>query len=251
MKKRKRKIRIKTGRLAALAACAAAIILIIAAVVNIHAYFSIPVSDSGSYEIKGVDVSSYQGNIDWGTIEKQNIAFAYIKATEGSSHVDRKFAQNWENIDHTGIRKGAYHFMSLETSGKAQAENFISHVDKEHGMLPPVIDAELYGNFTAANVTADSVQAILEPLSDTLEKEYGRKPIIYTNRHFYNSYISGRYDNELWIADMSVRQPLDDGKKWTFCQYSISGQLKGYSGGVKSIDLDVFNGSRMAFFKYD
>lgn len=63
------------------------------------------------YEIKGVDVASYQGDIDWRELEKQNMKFAFIKATEGSSFVDEYFSKNWRNANKTDMRIGAYHFL--------------------------------------------------------------------------------------------------------------------------------------------
>jgi GH25 family lysozyme M1 (1,4-beta-N-acetylmuramidase) len=76
-----------------------------------------------------------------------------------------------------------------------------------------------------------------------LEKEYGKKPIIYTTTHIYGRYIQGVYDNPIWIADHSLPAALPDGNPWLFCQYSYEGELDGYSGSESHIDLDVFNGS--------
>lgn len=220
-------------------------------------YFGIKISkiptvtnDNLQYPIRGVDVSSYQGDVDWPVIEKQNIAFAFIKATEGSKHVDAKFSTNWENAHKTNLRVGAYHFMSFETSGEKQAKNFISNVKKKAGMLPPVVDVEYYGDFAVTHPSTATVDNILKPLLKMLEDTYGQKPIIYTSSHVYNNYISGKYDNDIWIADPEINQPLSDEKEWTFCQYSFEGTLNGYTGPVKHIDLNVFNGSKWDFLRY-
>lgn len=82
------------------------------------------------YPVRGVDVSSYQGEIDWETLENQDIDFAFIKATEGSGYEDEYFQQNFQNASETGIRIGAYHFFSFDSSGITQAENFIKTVPK-------------------------------------------------------------------------------------------------------------------------
>lgn len=229
---------------------AAAAVAATCAGVQLHRYFSIPVSNTGIYEIKGVDVSSYQGKVNWRTMEQQDIAFAFIKATEGSSHVDRRFEENWNNVWKTNLRAGAYHFMSFDTPASRQADNFIRQVRKKKRMLPPVVDVELYGTYTTHHPDRQKVWSILDPLLKRLKQEYGMDPVIYTNTSLYRKYIQGRYKNEIWIADLTVQQPMSDGTKWTFCQYSIQGRMKGYSGGVKSIDLDVFYGNRMAFFRY-
>lgn len=98
------------------------------------------------YEIKGVDVASYQGDIDWRDLEKQNMKFAFIKATEGSSFVDEYFSKNWTNANKTDMRIGAYHFFSFDSKGETQAEQFIRTVPKYKQALPPVIDVEFYAN---------------------------------------------------------------------------------------------------------
>ena len=98
------------------------------------------------YPVRGVDVSYYQGDIDWKVLADENIDFAFIKATEGSGHIDTKFEENWEQSGKTDLKRGAYHFFSFESRGEAQAEHFISVVPKEEGMLSPVVDIEFYGN---------------------------------------------------------------------------------------------------------
>ena len=75
------------------------------------------------YPVRGVDVYSYQGEIDWGVLS-EGLDFAYIKATEGSRYTDDRFAYNYEQARKTGLRVGAYHFFSFESSGASQAENF-------------------------------------------------------------------------------------------------------------------------------
>ena len=98
------------------------------------------------YPVRGVDVSAYQGVIDWQTLAAQDISFAFIKATEGSTFVDKNFAYNFEQARQTGLSVGAYHFFSYDSPGSTQAENFISNVVPFEGMLPPVIDLEFYGD---------------------------------------------------------------------------------------------------------
>jgi lysozyme len=86
-----------------------------------------------------------RGEIDWETLASQGIDFAWIKATEGSSHVDPRFPENWARANETGLLVGAYHFMSFESSGTAQAEHLAGQIPATPGTLPPVIDLELYG----------------------------------------------------------------------------------------------------------
>ena len=96
------------------------------------------------YPVRGIDVSSYQGEIDWNVIVDQNIQFAFIKATEGSSFINPCFSENFKNASNTNLRIGAYHFYSYDSNGDTQADNFISVVPKADNMLPPVVDFEFY-----------------------------------------------------------------------------------------------------------
>lgn len=212
------------------------------------------VDPDNPYPIRGVDVSSYQGDIDWKTVENQDMKFAFIKATEGSSHVDEKFEMNWKNIRKTDMRAGAYHFMSYDSPAKSQAENFISHVDKTDDMLPPVVDVEFYGKYIpdGRHPPKHKLRGILSAILDRLEKEYGIKPIIYTTPYIYSNYICSNFKSyDIWISAPDFPASLTDGKEWTFLQYSFKGKLKGFGGGESAnIDLNAFNGTPWEFTHY-
>ena len=98
------------------------------------------------WEVFGVDVSVYQGEVDWAVLAGQGVDFAFIKATEGSSLQDVRFAENWTNAQAAGVRVGAYHFFSYDSPGETQADNFIDAVPVTPGALPPVVDIEFYGD---------------------------------------------------------------------------------------------------------
>ena len=204
-----------------------------------------------NHEVRGVDVSAYQAEIDWKILEAEGVDFAFIKATEGSSFKDRYFEKNIKNIADTGIVPGAYHFLSFESEGTAQAENFISSVDKDSIALPPVIDIELYGEFKTKPASAEKVGKIMDDMIDALYEEYGRYPIIYTTRRAYLLYISGKYKNcDIWISDVLSTPSLPDGREWTFWQYSHTETLSGYNGEEEHIDMNVFCGTREEFEDY-
>ncbi|MBF1041028.1 MAG: glycoside hydrolase family 25, partial [Lachnospiraceae bacterium] len=99
------------------------------------------------YRWKGMDVSHYQGEIDWKHLKAQGISFAYIKATEGSGLSDAYFAQNFENAEKNGVVTGAYHFFSFDSDAKTQAQNYIRAVGDLSGHLIPAIDVEYYGSY--------------------------------------------------------------------------------------------------------
>ena len=228
-----------------------ALLLIIKAIVFVAEYFSVPdAPDDGiDYPVRGIDVSHYQGDIDWPTLADQNIAFVFIKATEGSSHVDKNFEYNWEGATDTHLKVGAYHFISFESSGETQAENFISNVPKESSSLPPVIDLELYGDFISNHPSQETVDSIIQPMLQMLEDHYDKKPIIYTTSALYGGYVKGNYDNDIWLADLSFPETLPDGSDWKFLQYSFEGKLEGYSGYLPHLDLNVYNGSKLDFVR--
>lgn len=203
--------------------------------------------DRSRYPVVGVDVSSYQGEIDWDELSTQNINFAYIKATEGSGFVDEHFEYNWEQASKTDLRIGAYHFFSFETTGKEQAENFCKVVPKTDDMLPPVIDVEYYGRFkTKDNIDAATVAGNLREMVDVLEAEYEKKPIIYVSKETYETIICDDFDDcKLWYRSVYSKVPAD--VDWTIWQYSNRTKLNGYNGREKFIDMNVFRGNLEEF----
>ena len=202
------------------------------------------------FTVKGVDVSSYQGNIDWPLLVSQDIDFAYIKATEGSSSKDRYFSQNWQEASKTGIRIGAYHFFSFESAGQTQAQNFIDTVDPVDNMLPPVIDVEYYGSFTSEDtIDVGAVRKELRTMVDILTEEYGMKPVIYVSESSYKTIVKGSFEDcGLWYRSVYSKVPGD--VDWVFWQYSNRHRLKGYDGKEAYIDMNVFAGNKEEFIKY-
>ena len=208
------------------------------------------------YPLKGVDVSAHQGHIQWHILKEQNVRFAFIKATEGSSWVDKQFVYNFASAQEVGIYVGAYHFFSFDSAGHTQAANFIENVPYSPytKMLPPVVDIEFYGTKASNPPNAESVYSELDTLLALLEKHYRIKPIIYTTPSFYDMYLRERYgEYPLWIR--SVFFPPHSFiarwfnlyfQDWRFWQYNPKGVLKGYKGSEKYIDLNVFNGDEEA-----
>lgn len=203
------------------------------------------------YPVRGVDVSSYQGEIDWDTLASQNISFAFIKATEGSSYVDPYFAENYQQAQQTGLRIGAYHFFSYDSSGETQADHFIATVSPVETMLPPVIDLEFYGDKEANPPSSETVRPQLDILLERLEEHYGRKPILYATEKSYALYLAGAYSEyDIWIRNVVTNPSLSDGRDWTFWQYTNRAKLEGYRGEEPYIDLNVFRGTPEEFQTY-
>lgn len=203
------------------------------------------------YPVRGVDVSAYQGNINWDTLAMQNIQFAYIKATEGSSFVDKRFQKNYADARKQNIRVGAYHFFSFDSPGETQAINFEENVPCEESMLPPVVDVEFYGAKEKNPPQKASLQKELDSLLKHLEQHYGKKPVIYTTNKVYKLYIKDKYDDyDIWIRSVYCNPRYLGQRSWTFWQYSNRGRLAGYEGEEEFIDLNVFGGSAEEFETY-
>ena len=203
------------------------------------------------YPVRGVDVSAYQGDIDWGVLSQQNIQFAFIKATEGSSFADEKFDANYAGAHRTGLRVGAYHFFSFDSPGRTQADNFISRVPWHDGDLPPVVDFEFYGDKGTHPPDADATRQELSTLLDRLEQHYGVRPIVYATEQAYDQYLAGHYATyDMWISNIVTKPKPLENQTWTFWQYANRTRLDGYTGTERYIDLNVFNGSAEEFNNY-
>lgn len=206
------------------------------------AFFGTAQVNREKYPVFGVDVSNYQGVIDWELIDNQNVDFAFIKATEGSGYVDRFVSRNLENIAETDILCSCYHFFSFDSAGETQAENFIKTVGKDKIQLPPVVDIEYYGDKSSNKPTREETEKILEPLLRELEEYYGVKPIIYTTMPVYYRYVKENFsDYPLWIR---CTQFEPEHLEWQFWQYSDKGKLEGYYGSEPCIDFNVFRGTK-------
>lgn len=228
-----------------IAACGLAVLLLY------HGILQFQYPSRVIYPVRGVDVSAYQGEIDWAALSNEGIQFAFIKATEGSSFVDKRFSYNWEQAHTTNLRVGAYHFFSFDSTGEAQAEHYIGTVPRVDGMLPPVVDLELYGRYRSAPPAKAEAVARLEALLTALEGHYGVRPIIYATHETYDLYLKDGYRNyDIWIRNVLFYPYLSDGRQWNFWQYSNRGRLKGYNGVERFIDLNVFHGTAEEFAAY-
>lgn len=239
----------KKRLIAGMALIVAGLMLMVALFWNGMILFNRP--SESSYPIRGVDVSHYQGEIDWAKMAEQKIDFAFIKATEGSSLIDECFAFNWQQAKAAGLCVGAYHFFSYDSSGSTQAENFIANVPQNEWNMPPVIDVEFYGDYVKHPPQRERVQAELDTIVRMLTEHYGRSPILYATKKAYDLYIADDYAQcDIWIRDVFRKPKLSDGREWTFWQYSDREQLQGYAGEEKYIDVNVFFGTKEEFERY-
>lgn len=202
------------------------------------------------YEVQGVDASHYQGEVDWNKIQQAGISFAFIKATEGSSSVDERFADNWHDAAETDLCIGAYHFFSFDSTAEEQAALFQKTVGDLTGKLPPVIDVEYYGDKEKNPPEEEKTIAGIQTMLDILEQKYQVKPILYTTYKVYQKYIRGNFDSyPLWIRNVYYKPDFDIGRDWLFWQYSDTARMDGYHGEEPFIDRNVFAGSKEELIK--
>ena len=178
-------------------------------------------------------------------LKNQGISFVYIKATEGSSFVDSCFAENWKNAEEAGLPAGAYHFFSFDSPGKAQADLFIDAVGDMTGRLIPVVDVEFYSGKRSNPPEKEEVVRELLAFCNEIEERCGVKPMIYATREMYNAYLTGWFDSyPRWVRSVYYHADFEAKSNWVLWQYCDIGELDGYSGGEKYIDLDVLNRDR-------
>ena len=192
--------------------------------------------------VHGVDVSRWQGEIDWPKLRSQGANFAYIKATDGGDHLDPMFRKNWRAAGEAGLRRGAYHFFYWCRTAREQADWFIRNVPKVAGALPPVIDVEFnHQSDCKRRWSRENVLEKMQAFMDRLEAHYGQRPVIYTAPDFYDAYLKGAFPNHpFWLRSVAAHPAkVYPGRKWVFWQYSGSGLSHGVDG---RIDLNVFHG---------
>lgn len=198
-----------------------------------------PVEWPRGHAVRGVDVSRYQTHVDWAQVSKNDIHFAFIKATEGFHRQDNLFEAHWQESGAAGLRRGAYHFYRPNQMPLLQALNFIRVVDLETGDLPPVLDVELLGDSSP-----EKLRENLKIWLEVVEKHFEVRPILYTNYDFYRQYLEGHFDDyPLWIAHYQVarlRMVPGPRKKLRFWQHTDRGAIAGIQGRV---DCNVFYGS--------
>lgn len=200
------------------------------------------------YPVHGIDVSRYQGDIDWNRVRAARISFAYIKATEGGDVVDNRFLDNWQKARQAGVPRGAYHYYYFCRTAAEQAAWFHANVPRDATALPPVLDIEWTHKSKTCPMRPDpaKVRSEMAVFLKTLTQAYGKRPVIYSTVDFYA-------DNELWrvggyefwlrsvAGHPSETYPQ---QSWALWQYTGTGMVDGIDGLT---DLNVFAGTPAQF----
>jgi lysozyme len=198
--------------------------------------------------IPGIDVSKWQGQIDWHRVSTTGVRFCFIKATEGTGHTDPSFVFNWQSARDAGILRGAYHYFHPRQDARVQAHALFQSLAGDLGELPPALDVE------SAELTGSPLLASLSVFLNEWQDLSGRPALIYTSPGFWNSYATP-YPPEwparhsLWVAHYGVGRPTIPYPwlNFSFWQFTDRGEVAGitrFPARRPKVDLNWFNGSQ-------
>lgn len=215
---------------------------------------------SQSY-VNGIDVSRWQGSINWNAVNNSDTEFAFIKATEGVDYVDPYFVQNMQNATAAGLLTGPYHFARPDSSSNNpldpinEANDFLDAITPYYDTgthLPPVLDIEVFG-FTppGRQSVKNFVSNWIQNFSDTVYDSMGVRPIIYTGKSAANTYFTDPIasQHDLWLAwwkssgtaNPPTQSDTPAWNTWKYWQWTAEGSVPGIGGDV---DRNLFNGTR-------
>ncbi|MBN2047115.1 MAG: hypothetical protein JW750_04660 [Anaerolineaceae bacterium] len=159
----------------------------------------------------GIDVSRWQGNINWDAVvlNSKNVRFVGIRATISWGYTDSWFNRNWSEAKRVGLIRAAYHVVYPAVTPSRQMDNFLKAVGDDYGELPLVLDVELTHNKTPEQISSTVLQC-----STLLEAKTGRKPIIYSRAGFVDAYMTAKNTPAAWLNEHD----------WWLAQYLRSGE---------------------------
>lgn len=198
----------------------------------------------GVFNVRGIDVSYFQGDIDWSAVVRGGNSFAWIKATEGGDFFDPKFAENFSAAARAGIARGAYHFYYFCRPVEDQVAWFIANVPKDPDALPPALDMEWNPQSPTCRKRPprEEVHAAMRAWLTAIEAHYGKRPVIYTTVDFHRDRLEGAFgDYHIWVRSVAGHPSLKYGeRRWHFWQHTSTGSVSGVPGKV---DENVFYGT--------
>lgn len=212
------------------------ILLMFVCLFGINEVFAFGPSDDRIYQ--GIDVSEWQGNIDFNQVREAGIEAVYIRSSEGSDYIDHYFESNYVKAREAGLKIGFYHYVTARTveEGRQQARFFASVISSKEVDLRLAMDFESFGNLSVNEIN-DISEAFLTTLEEITEKEV----VIYSDasnaRDIFSRELADTYP--IWVAEYFVNEPSDNGKweTWVGFQYTDRGRISGISD---SVDRDEF-----------
>lgn len=189
-------------------------------------------SPSSDTIYEGIDVSGWQGNINYAEVKQSGIEIVYMKASEGKSFIDPYFNQNYENAKANGLKVGFYHYLIARSNEEAieEARFFVSVISGKEPDCRLAMDFESFGNLSVEEINQIGITFMRE-----VQNLSGKEVIIYSNTNDARNIFSGELTNyPLWVAQYEVREPTPNGKwsTWAGWQYTSTGEVAGISGHV-------------------
>ena len=196
------------------------------------------------HKVHGIDVSKWNGDVDWVKVRQSGVSFVFIKATEGKDRIDSRFDEYWREAGAAGLPHAPYHFYYFCSTADEQADWFIRNVPKAAVRLPPVLDVEWNPSSPTCKLRPDkaTVKAEMKRFMDRLEAHYGKRPIIYTSVDFHRDNLEGAFqDYHFWVRAVAQHpQEIYPARRWAFWQYTSTGVVPGIKGET---DINVFAGT--------
>jgi len=196
-------------------------------IIPVHAF-----GPSSDIIYQGIDVSAYQGSINYAEVKNAGIEVVYIKSSEGTTLIDPYFEQNYNNAKANGLHVGVYHFVRARSieQAKKEAQFFVYLLSGKVIDCKPAMDFEVFGDLTIYEIN----QIGLAFLS-TVKELSGKDPIVYSNTYTATNIFSGEIVNyPLWVAQYQVNYPTENGNwsSWSGWQYTDKGIVNGVNGYV-------------------
>ncbi len=194
--------------------------------------------------IQGIDVSRYQGDIDFREVREAGTQFVFMKATEGSDYKDPRFDENWREAKAAGLPRAAYHFMTWCSLAREQVQWFKKVVPPDPDALPPVLDLE-WNHLSSCDhdFTDQEIQEKVRVMLIGMEEHTGKVPIVYTDITFHKDILEDLHlDNAFWLRSTAaeLHERYAD-RRWTFWQWTQTGTMPGIKGEV---DRNSFYGTQ-------
>lgn len=232
------KLTTKLGIAGCVAAAVAALVFFARPIYKALSPKPVEEGDLTEFPVRGIDISSHNGSVDFGRAASLGFRFVIMKASEGSDFKDAAFIDNIRRAREAGLKVGVYHFFRFDADGRMQALNLLHSVRGRRLDMPLVIDLEEWGN---PNVATSAVVSRLETMLAALD-DAGMSVMLYTNKDGYYRFVRGRFDRyPLWLCSFSE---IDRSIPWTFWQYSHRGRI---GDPLRYIDMNIFRGDTTAW----
>ncbi len=209
------------------------------------------VASAQNFKVEGIDISKWQGDVDWPAVKAAGTHFAFLKSTEGGDHIDERFMENWNGAKAAGVPRSAYHFVYWCRPAREQAEWFRRNVPADADALPPVLDVEWNAQSKTCppRIPVEDAREKIRILLKAMEEHTGKKPIIYTDITFHEDVLGNLFDEYPYWVRSTAAEPQERYKDrhWSFWQYTTTGRWPGVRGDV---DRTVFAGSQGEWEKF-